>query len=308
MPILIALRPYLFDAFMKKLLLARKTDFWKNVRNFFNLPEDLRKLILQCYKAADVILDVNAYITHASWLAATVKLLQERLEEDGFLKEMARLAFNVLKSTHNESCTYWDMSRELRQNLDSFERRLQDFSAISMTRFLHGDSSVSLSLPAGPPNSGFSQVDDSDRPNETVQPGCFEWYPALRKDTGPRENSSPIIAKSPPLLQARQCDLGTGNFYLGLEDPGAQDKPVGYTSKPPHQVVGMQPNSFNSLFHPHINTSISQSGAELGAEREASDTVRANDTFLDWQSLFTDTEIGQELNDDVEIFSQIFSE
>jgi hypothetical protein len=136
---LLALRPYLYEDYIRKLLKASTAG------NRDVVPTEPQEQTSQCYRAADAILKiiershgahyryVNPYIAHASWLAATVKLLEQYLEDDEFLKCDARMSFNFLKTAHDQFVDYWGMSGVPTQTLDILDTRLNKFAAAMIT-------------------------------------------------------------------------------------------------------------------------------------------------------------------------------
>lgn len=139
---IIALRPYVFEAYKRQLLdNAQRLEAGAEVEELGELPGDSARKVEQCCKAADAVLNivvncheshykyVSPYVAQVSWLAATVPLLQQELVEDESQKLVIRSKFEILKATVNRFVEHWEMSRVPIQNLDTLELRLRQFTA-----------------------------------------------------------------------------------------------------------------------------------------------------------------------------------
>lgn len=139
---LLALRPYVFEAYARKM-----PSFDDHHRGRRQPPSrSLSREIEQCVNAAEAVINivancheshyhyVNPYTACASWLAATTFLLVEDLTEDKSEKPVFRAKFELLKATLDRFIHHWEMSTVPKQNLDALAERLQRFAASSHPR------------------------------------------------------------------------------------------------------------------------------------------------------------------------------
>jgi hypothetical protein len=186
---LLALRPYLYEDYIKKLLKASRAG------NRDVVPLEPQEQTSQCYRVADAILKiiepshgthyryVNPYIAHASWLAATVKLLQQYLEDDEVLKCEARMSFSFLKTTQDQFVDYWGMSGVPTQTLDILDTRMNRFAAGMITSGHCSSLSVHdcrFTAPGVLPPAS-SQLDSLECFDEPGIPSRLRWPLAMQR-------------------------------------------------------------------------------------------------------------------------------
>ncbi|KIX08690.1 uncharacterized protein Z518_03347 [Rhinocladiella mackenziei CBS 650.93] len=141
---LLALRPYVFEMYVQRLTKITGKDLRRQKPpEQSSFAQGSTRELQQCFNASDAMLNivlncseihyqyVNPCIAHASWLAATVQLLQQELTEDESEKRLIQSQFEVLKATNNRFVQHWEMSTVPSQNLDALAMRLKQFTAVS---------------------------------------------------------------------------------------------------------------------------------------------------------------------------------
>ncbi|OAP62333.1 hypothetical protein AYL99_04536 [Fonsecaea erecta] len=141
---LLALRPFVFEKYVQRLRkMTTKGSDSLSTDNPVSLSGLSGQELHQCFHASDAMLNVmlncselhyqylNPCIAHASWLAATVKLLQQELTDDESERRLIRSQFEILKVINTRFIQYWEMPSVLRQNLDQLAMRLKQFTARS---------------------------------------------------------------------------------------------------------------------------------------------------------------------------------
>ncbi|KIX96008.1 uncharacterized protein Z520_08263 [Fonsecaea multimorphosa CBS 102226] len=143
---LLALRPFIFEGYMQRLLGTTMTGRNALSAGSSDGPVPTSGLsaqeLQQCFRASDAMLNVmlncselhyqylNPCIAHASWLAAIVKLLQLELTGNESESRMIRSQFEILKVINTRFTQYWDMSSMPTQNLDGLATQLKQFTPI----------------------------------------------------------------------------------------------------------------------------------------------------------------------------------
>ncbi|OQV05611.1 Fungal specific transcription factor domain-containing protein [Cladophialophora immunda] len=240
---LLALRPYVFDAYARKLLnVTDKDPHRKTVPPAFAQREGLAREIEQCTDAAEAVLNivvncheshyqyVNPYVVSASWLAATTHLLLRELTEDESEKNVIWAKFEVLKATNDRFIQHWEMSTVPKQNLDALAERLKLFRAHSESvtqcreETAAGSSTRTQARPKSPPFALYPS--SHNRRNrywsfDRTRPSHGS-IPSPEKDTPPHSNiiSDKVRAASllPPRHEAVVAAAPVQGHNAGFQD------------------------------------------------------------------------------------------
>ncbi|KEF60672.1 uncharacterized protein A1O9_02233 [Exophiala aquamarina CBS 119918] len=302
---IIALRPYVFEAYLRKLLTkAQSSGTRGEEQELSEMQEESARKVEQCYKAADAILNivmncheshykyVSPYVAHVSWLAATVPLLQQELVEDDSQKLVIRSRFEILKATVSRFLDYWEMSQVPKQNLDLLELRLKQFSAASKClkpRDAAADATADAAAQKQRPQLGersqggyIAQSTNSDWLSESEEnvapdrPGNFGHYHNQPDDYRPSRNANLPESALSGTSQALPPDM----------------RPEGSNF--------MQPSHWHEL-HSQFNTAFPLRDASLDSWFETGIQQAPNASTdsdpSNWLSLFNNVEVNEELTD-----------
>ena len=269
-PNMIALRAYVFEAYMRKLI--RLAEGGTEETNA-SIPEEMMSKIGQCFKAADAVLNVHAnchdsyykyitpYVAAVTWGAATVQLLRHELEEDESQKMVIRSKFEVLRATHNQFIQYWGMSQVPRQSLDTLEQRLAQFAVASRDLVVNRGAKTNGSLPG---NVQGNKKSNSERQE-------VHRYNHADKRNGAGEQNTP----SDPTRAA------AGSAGAFREDYNPNPDPF----NPQELGIGVW------------------DAADANLPEVSFPDMDANLNPIDWASFFTNVDAAEYITDCVDIFS-----
>lgn len=267
---LIALRGYVFEAYMRKLI--RLAEGGAEENNNASIPEEMMQKVGQCFKAADAVLNVHAnchdsyykyitpYVATVTWGAATAQLLRHELEEDESQKMVIRSKFEVLRATHNQFMQYWGMSQVPRQSLDTLEQRLAQF-AVASKDLVAGRGSRAVAMPAKVQTSKKSSAEKEGARREN-----------LEISSGPGE---------------QKTNSNTADAAAIPSGPDFQNCAPNSDSFPPQEELGL---GFWDAADPNL-------------PEVAFPSMDANLNPIDWASFFTNVDAAEYITDCVDIFS-----
>lgn len=299
----ISLRPYVFEAYMRKLLREAQgaESRW---RDSIGLSENMARKVEQCFTSADNILNlvvnshqshhryVNPYITQVSWLAATVQLLRQELVEDETEKRLISSSFEIFKATNEKFMQYWNMSTTPLQNLETLELRLKQFSAASQ-RLMSGEKMTAARIRVATPapraaiparyNSEPSVPTLSRNTSQTVE--IAPRSRANENSAATRENRR----HQSQAAQVHQCNNPRPNSNVTASESFVP---------PMRSLMPTEMFSDSGLPYQNLDENIwSQSLYQLPQ------ATNVDSELLDWLSIFDSTEINEGFNDYYQLFS-----
>lgn len=310
------LRLCLLDAYKRKLMGVSQEDSAQESKYRDHLSQKVR----QCYQAADAIFNVvtnchtshhqyvNPYITHASWLAATVQLLHEELSEDESQKKLARSKFEILKATNDRFIQFWEMSTVAKHNLDDLDTRLKQFCAASKDASARMRLTVSHDGRPGtdPPRPRLAHGSDKWGWNTATLTANVHGAPkpeATGDSTGVVDNHS---SNNQIMLLEASARVDSAGDSLSLQSISQRSSPIS----------ALENLSGNEDFHEsfrHLETQRGDSGLDGPPDRILDSTLDDNIAQssprwiepdpVDWTSFFIDGASGEEWTDYVELFS-----
>ncbi len=254
---LLALRPYVVEAFARKFLdTTDKDERCKSMREPSTRSQGATREVTQCRNAAEAVLNivanchekhyqyVNPYVASASWLAATTNLLLQELSEDQSEKSMIRARFEVLKATNDRFIQYWDMSTVPKQNLDTLANKLKQFTAHPENVAKRRDENRSESASAGtrlgsksPPSVGrparYTRKDCGRHGGDTHTPS------GSRRISGQAQAAVVVVAAAAVSSSALSSLSPRNRTNVGMDAGQTQEKNVALDSSAHMHVQGV---------------------------------------------------------------------
>ncbi|KIV91605.1 hypothetical protein PV10_06123 [Exophiala mesophila] len=277
-PNMIALRPYVFEAYMRKLI--RLAEGGTQETNA-SIPEEMMSKIGQCFKAADAVLNVHAnchdsyykyitpYVAAVTWGAATVQLLRHELEEDESQKMVIRSKFEVLRATHNQFIQYWGMSRVPRQSLDTLEQRLAQFAVASRDLVVNRGGARANVAP--PVNGGRGS-----KKSKSAREGPNRYNHTDRRNGAGEQTTGSDLTNAVATVAAASSSAGV------------------FREEHTHNSDPFQPEELGIGFW---------DAADSNMPEVSFPDMDANLNPIDWASFFTNVDAAEYITDCVDIFS-----
>lgn len=308
---IMALRPYVFDAYIRSLL--ERGQGGEGQSHAIGLSEESAQKVEQCFRAADNILNiilnchdshyryVNPYVTQVSWLGATVQLLRQELTEDDSQKQLIRSKLEIFKATNEKFMQHWSMSRIPKENLETLEARLKQFTAASQ-RLNSMEDMVGTRMHYGPrpePAPPISGRFDTGSPTHE-RLSCHTFAEGLLV---PRTNSDTVRLKSEKRHRFIETDTGDMGRH-SVESPLSIQK-----SPPSSQILDISDLAVpvQHSYEPSPNSTISPQnpGAILlsGSQEPGPQSAHMGTEPLDWLSIFSGTDFDAGLTDYLEMLS-----
>jgi hypothetical protein len=322
---IMTLRPFVFDAYMRKLLRKAQGSECGSLQSI-GLAEDQAQKVEECFNAADRVLNlivnshashyryVNPYVTQVSWLGATVRLLQQELVDDQAQKRLIRSKFEIFKATNEKFMHHWNMSSTPKRNLETLALRLEQFGAAS--RLLMSSDRMSTARMNNPPFSPQTAT-NTDRHHTGRS----------RKTLSRHAQNSMELAPGPDASAESTRRHGVGRHANQSTPAGVRCGPWPVASVPPSEIsssntmrsplsaerlddnptspVPYQPAQ--DMLNPHANPALFEQNMSASLWSEAYDQLSQpasmNSEPLDWLSIFTDNEMNEGLTDCFEMFS-----
>lgn len=318
----ISLRPYVFDAYMRKMLREAQgaEGRWQHS---IEISEDMARKVEQCFTSADNILNlvvnshrshyryVNPYITQVSWLAATIQLLQQELVEDEYQKRLIRSKFEIFKAINDKYMQHWDMSTTPKRNLETLELRLKQFSVASQ-RLMSGEKMAAARVRVAPPNPRAAiTARRNTEPFTPTLPRHSSQRAEIAPDSRVNKTSAAALADGRYQIQSARVQrrddprpttdsTASENFISLTRTPLPMQRldDAGFTTPCQNGYELPDPTPNAGLFHQNLDINgWSQNRDQLPQ------SINLDSELLDWLSIFDSTEMNEGFNDYFQLFS-----
>ncbi|KAK5046901.1 hypothetical protein LTR84_007255 [Exophiala bonariae] len=313
----IALRPYVFDIYMRKLL-QRAQGTGDTFQAANGLPDEMTRKAEQCFQSADRILNlivscneshyryVNPYVTQVSWLGATVQLLQLQLTGDESKKKVIRSKFEIFKATNEKFMQHWNMSRIPKENLETLESRLNQFTAASQRLMLR--ETMMADHANDPPQQARSSPSAQSYTESSINgiSQCTSTFSNEISQTLNRFTSNSVALNDgghPYLslqMETREERGSAASGFLFTQQPQQRVQSVegsGFADTPPYLREPPKSSSNSPTFPQNININPLSENRNQIPQHPSLDSEP-----MDWLSIFPVTEIDADLTDYLEIF------